>query len=398
MHGSSDHKIETSARDFENDFTMILLGLYPKITARKGFAGRRKLHQAINEYFNRGDHKYGLGVLKARHDAAINNGGTVDDVARFEIGDLIGVLVNATPTFFWMLLTIYSDPTLLSEIRAEIHATMPPSPSSSSTTGHNGTRKHIIDITALTPTLTPLLHSTFRELLRHRTQSSSSRWLTQDTLLANRYLLKKGSALLIPGALIHLDPIWGPDRAAFNARRFLKKEPTASVSPSPLPSTSPSPSPSPATSNSEPQAESTAQKPHPGAYRAWGGGQTLCPGRFFATTEITAAVAMVVMRFEMAPLCTTGTGNGTGNDKGWGNGDAKANGAAKAKGKGDGQGEGKGDNNGEGGKSKGEWVFPKVGGNRVVSSIHPPNRDVRVRVWEREGWKGDGGWGFRFAC
>ena len=100
----------------------------------------------------------------------------------------------------------------------------------------------------------------------------------------------------------------------------------------------------------------------------------------------------------MAPLCTTGTGNGTGNDKGWGNGDAKANGAAKAKGKGDGQGEGKGDNNGEGGKSKGEWVFPKVGGNRVVSSIHPPNRDVRVRVWEREGWKGDGGWGFRFAC
>ena len=308
------------ARDFEKDFTMILLGLYPQYTARKGFAGRRKLHQAINEYFNRGDHKHALGVLKVRYDALINNGGTTDDVARFEIGDLIGVLVNATPSFFWMLLSIYSDPALLSEIRTEISATM--------TTSSTKRKKHTLDITAVTPTATPLLHSTYRELLRHRTQSSSSRRLTQDTLLLNRYLLKKGSILLIPGALIHTDPIWGPDATSFNARRFLpKKDPTANQAPS----------------------ENPASKMHPGAYRAWGGGQTLCPGRFFATAEITSAVAMVVMRFEMVPV-----------------------------------------------KGDGAWVFPKVGGNRVVSSIHPPSEDVRVRIREREGWRGDE-WGFGFA-
>lgn len=44
----------------------------------------------------------------------------------------------------------------------------------------------------------------------------------------------------------------------------------------------------------------------------------------------------------------------------------------------------------------GRWVFPKVDGNRVASSIHPPGRDVRVRVWEREGWRGEE-WGFGFA-
>ena len=322
---------------------MILLGLYPKFTARKGFAGRRKLHQAINEYFNRGDHKYALGVLKARYDALINNGGTTDDVARFEIGDLIGVLVNATPSFFWMLLSIYSDPALLSEIRTEISATMTTTQSSS--TNHTKRKKHTIDITALTPTNTPLLHSTYRELLRHRTQSSSSRCLTQDTLLANRYLLKKDSILLIPGALIHTDPIWGPDRTSFNARRFLKKDPTASPSPSSPNSNTESESQRRDQAHSEP----SASKIHPGAYRAWGGGQTLCPGRFFATAEITSAVAMVVMRFEMVPV-----------------------------------------------KGNGEWVFPKVGGNRVVSSIHPPSEDVRVRVREREEWKGDE-WGFGFA-
>lgn len=325
---------------------MILLGLFPKYTARKGYAGRRKLHKAIHEYLDRGDHKYALGVLKARYDALINNGGTIDDVARFEIGDLVGVLTNATPTFFWMLLTIYSDPALLQDIRAEISTTI--------TTDHSTSkRKHTLDITALTPTATPLLHSTYRELLRHRTQSSTSRWITQDTLLANRYLLKKDSVLLIPGALIHADPVWGPDRAAFNPRRFLPLPSASSLSnpqdqhPSPTSTTTTSPS----------------SKIHPGANRAWGGGQTLCPGRFFATTVITSAVAMVLMRFDIAPVPSVLV-------------DRNAN--AKAE------------------KKKAEWVFPSVGGNRLASSIHPPKGDVRVRVCERGGTRGDE-WGFGFG-
>lgn len=59
-------------------------------------------------------------MLKARHDAVMNNGETTHDIARFEIGDPVGVLVNAMPTFFWMLLTIYSDRALLEEIRAVV--------------------------------------------------------------------------------------------------------------------------------------------------------------------------------------------------------------------------------------------------------------------------------------
>lgn len=327
---------------------MIILGLYPKYTARKGFAGRRKLHKAINEYFDRGDHKYGLGVLKVRHDAVINNGGTTDDVARFEIGDLIGVLVNATPTFFWMLLTIYSDPSLLQEIRTEIAAVMTTTtiiePSSSSMGCEK--RKHEIDI-SLIESKCPLLLSAYRELLRLRTQSSSSRWIVKDTLIADQYLLKKDSVLMVPGALIHADPIWGPDRGEYNPRRFLKNNPTISASTSTSTSTA-----FPSTTSTKKSDQDKSAKVHPGAYRAWGGGQTLCPGRFFATTEITAAVAMVVARFEIEPVDANG------------------------------------------GRVK--WRFPKVDGNRVASSVHPPSEDVRVRVTEREEWRGDE-WGFRFA-
>lgn len=316
---------------------MIILGLYPKYTARKGFAGRRKLHQAINEYFNRGDHKNGLGVVKARHDAVISNGGTTDDVARFEIGDLVGVLVNATPTFFWMLLTIYSNPALLSEIRSEISTVMKTTTTTTKDGGNGKIKKHEIDITTLEPSC-PLLLSSYRELLRHRTQSSSSRWILHDTIIADTYLLKKDSVLMVPGALIHADPIWGPDRNEYNPRRFLK------------PSFPPSSSTSSSSSSSSSAKNNAQAKVHPGAYRAWGGGQTLCPGRFFATTEITSAVAMVVMRFEIEPAVDGRRG----------------------------------------------WVFPKVDGNRVASSIYPPSEDVRVRIREREGYRGCE-WGFGFA-
>lgn len=52
--------------------------------------------------------------------------------------------------------------------------------------------------------------------------------------------------------------------------------------------------------------------------------------------------------------------------------------------------------NAKGEKKKGGWVFPSVGGNRLVSSIHPPREDVRVRVCEREESRGDE-WEFGFA-
>jgi len=285
--------------------TKILVGVAPQFLAPKGFKARQRITNAIKAYFARGDDKDALGVLNVRRDVGKKYGASIDEISRFEMGDAIGVLVNAIPTLFWTLVHVYSDPTLLEEIRSEVSAFM--------TTEAADPPTHILDITTLQDAC-PLLVSTYREVLRTRTQASTSRWVTEDTLLNNQYLLKKDSVLLIPGALIHADPIWGPDARTFNPRRFLGKSDVKA-----------------------------------GANRTWGGGQTLCPGRFFATMEITCSVAMMVARFDVVPV-----GNG------------------------------------------GKWVVPERDGNNIASSIHPPKGDVRVRVGEREGFGGQR-WAFRFA-
>ncbi|MCJ1454876.1 hypothetical protein MMC28_005229 [Mycoblastus sanguinarius] len=124
--------------------------------------------------------------------------------------------------------------------------------------------------------------------------------------------LKKDSAVMMLGAVQHADAsLWGPNVNEFNPRRFVKRD-----------------------------LKKGEAKLNPGAFRASGSGQTLCPGRFFATTEITSSLAMFVMRFDFVP---------------------------------------------EGGK----WVIPETAGNRVASSIHPPEEDVRVRITTRKECVGD---------
>lgn len=286
---------------------MILIGVWPRILASKGWKARQRITKAVNEYFARGDDRDGLGVLTARRDVGKKYGASIDEISRFEVGDVIGVLVNATPTLFWTLIQIYSDKSLLRDIRSEISDFMTTESSS------DGPNRHVLDITTLQDAC-PLLVSTYREILRTRTRASSSRWVTEDTILADRYLLKKDSALLIPGALIHADPVWGPDAKEFNPKRFMGKSDVKA-----------------------------------GANRTWGGGQTLCPGRFFATTEITSSVAMMVARFDLQPV----------------------------------------------GK-EGRLVVPEPNTSSVASSIHPPKKDIKVRITERAEFKGDR-WEFKFA-
>ena len=286
---------------------MILIGVLPRFLASKGWKARQKIVKSINAYFARGDDKHGLGVLTTRRDVGKKYGATADEISRFELGDAIGVLVNATPTLFWTLIQIYSDSALLEEIRAEISEFMITESFS------DAPSRHVLDITKLQEAC-PLLVSTYRETLRTRTRASTSRWVTEDTILADQYLLKKDSALLIPGALIHADPVWGLDAKQFNARRFMGKSDIKA-----------------------------------GANRTWGGGQTLCPGRFFATTEITSSVAMMVARFDLQPAEDGGT-----------------------------------------------LAVPKPNTSSVAASIHPPKKDVRVTVTERAQYRSHQ-WAFKFA-
>jgi cytochrome P450 len=94
--------------------------------------------------------------------------------------------------------------------------------------------------------------------------------VTADTVLAGQHFLKKDSILLISGGIMHqLKNVWGDDVDEFNPKRF-----------------------------SEPMRSKDL---YPAAFRAFGGGSTLCPGRHFAANEILVFVALIILQFDFQP-------------------------------------------------------------------------------------------------
>lgn len=87
-------------------------------------------------------------------------------------------------------------------------------------------------------------------------------------MLDDRILLIKGATVLISSGIIHADKeTWGPDVAVFDPRRFMPDR----------------------------------KKAPPAAFRGFGGGSLMCPGRHFAATEVMVFVATMVAGFEVVP-------------------------------------------------------------------------------------------------
>jgi cytochrome P450 len=250
-------------------------------------------------------------LIKNRYGLNAGKGLSVEDNARFEIGGGIAMLVNTAPPVFWMLVLVYSNPELLDDIRKEVASIM------TTSLGDSGNVVRNLDISSVKSSC-PLLASTYQEILRFRSMGASVRLVMEDTLLDGRWLLKKDNLIQMPSRVIHADgAIWGTDVADFNPRRFLKEE-------------------KPKTPN--------GKRPSPIAFRAFGGGATLCPGRHFATNEILTIVTMFVMRFDMKPVT-------------------------------------------------GDWSLPTTHNTNIVSTMMEPDTDIEVEITLREGFE-DGSWAF----
>lgn len=185
------------------------------------------------------------------------------DIARFEVGNTIALLTNTAPAAFWMVYHLYSDPIVLEDCRQELAKIV------STTTGIGGTTKvHTLDMSHLKASC-PILLSTLQEVLRFHTVGISIRMVMEDHMLDNKYFLKKGNTVMIPGPVQHTNTSsWGPNVDEFDHARFLPKN----------------------------------KRHNPVAFRGFGGGSTLCPGRHFASTEILAFAAMLILRFDITPV------------------------------------------------------------------------------------------------
>ena len=235
-------------------------------------------------------------MIQARYSAATkypwNQG-------RLEVSTLLGILVNTIPSSFYMLVQIYSDPALLQDIRDELEAT--------SVLDVLGETKRSLCIITMREKC-QLLHSTFQELLGLHAQGAGARFVREDTLIDGQYLLKKGMVIQMPMAVMHSDPsIWGPHAQEFQPRRFLKQ-------------------------NGGGNASKTALT----AYRLFGGGASMCPGRHFATLEILALTAYMILRFDIVP-------------------------------------------------SHGEWRIPEPEQESLATNVFPPKKDLQVRIIPRQG-------------
>jgi cytochrome P450 len=257
-----DPRNEKAWFELESGILTLLLDLFPTILARKSLKKCRALIAEFDRYFNDKRHLDGslLIQLREKHNAAF--GLDNNESAHVEIGQVTGAIVNTVPTAFWLVWQVLADPAVSKDCREEIDQLV--------TTGADGT--NTIDLADVMTTC-PILVSTWQEVLRFHGISIAARVIKEDTLVDNQYLLKKGGLLMMPNAVIHSDPtLWGPTVGQFNHRRFLK-------------------------------GAKTADCRYPAAaFRGFGGGHVLCPGRHFASTEVLALLALLLVRFDVQPV------------------------------------------------------------------------------------------------
>ena len=113
----------------------------------------------------------------------------------------------------------------------------------------------------------PRLNGVWDETVRLSAYSSSVRYVTEDTIIGGK-ILRKGNRVMIPNRQLHFDEnVFGDRVREFNSTRFIENDALI----------------------------------RSGSWRPFGGGATMCPGRFIAKHSTIAFVAMMLQRFDVEP-------------------------------------------------------------------------------------------------
>ncbi|KAI0806444.1 cytochrome P450 [Xylaria sp. FL0064] len=255
-----DPAMEEAWYIFEPGMMTFVLNLFPRLFARKSFKAREYMVKVWEQYFDDRSYEQGSELIKAR--VKINEDFQIPlrETARIEIGGSQAILTNTLPDTFWVAYHIFSDPVVLEDIREELSKGIYTDESGSPT----------IDLSHVKSSC-PILLSTFKETMRVHSSSTATRITMEDYQLDNKYLLKKGSTIMMPSTVQHTNPaVWGDKVDQFVHKRFVRRP--------------------------------GVKGPNPIAFRGFGGGTTLCPGRHFASTEILMFSALLVLRFDIHPV------------------------------------------------------------------------------------------------
>ena len=222
------------------------------MTSFGGYTAREKITSAFCKYHSDGIPVDASDLVREWADVSSRYGLNTDALARLDVGLAQALVLNTVPGSVWMLFHIFSSRTLLDQIRSEVQPLV---------------RDGIIDPNKIRRSC-PALNSTWHEVLRFTSYLPQGRTVLEDTMLEDRFLLTKGATVVVPQGIIHAEEdVWGPDATLFDPYRFLPDR----------------------------------RKVPSGAFKGFGGGSFMCPGRHFASTEVLAFVATLVTGFEIVP-------------------------------------------------------------------------------------------------
>ncbi|KAI1028496.1 hypothetical protein LB503_002588 [Fusarium chuoi] len=267
---SLDPSLNSTFWAWEANIKVLLLGVPWFLSPKKHSTAqrtRKELVDAFLKYLDDDGLDTACSFIKELSGLGIRRGLSNENNARALLGSILAIVGNTIPTTFWLLISIFSRPDLLKEIRSELEATLGGSSPKTISLGYTTIREKC-----------PVFMSTYDEVLRMTSGIATVRYTNEDTLIQDRWLLKKGAQVQMPTAFIHADPTtWGADADVFDHTRFLK-------------------------TNVLTKEQETRRA---AAFRPFGGGNTLCPGRHFASYEVLTFAGSVLLGFDMASTTKT---------------------------------------------------------------------------------------------
>lgn len=285
----------------------IMLDILPQnLFFKAAIKSRETLVNAFGQYYTAGSYKQGSAYIQAFTTHCIAHQVVPSDIPRMLLGTVFNNVANTVPSAFWVVYRIFSDPEVLVQCRHEVSQCV------QYMDGSDGTMVATIDL-SLVLSACPILLSTYHEVFRYHGMANSVRVVSEDHVLDGKYLLKKGGLVMMSARTQHSNPaVWGEDVRQFNHMRFVKQAG---------------------------KHERTAN--NPAAFRGFGGGVTLCPGRHFATSEILLLATLLLLRFEVQPVDEIGS------------------------------------------LGKKEWVLPLTEKSSQAEAMEQPDEDIRIQLVPR---------------
>ncbi|KAF7876406.1 hypothetical protein EAF04_001498 [Stromatinia cepivora] len=224
---------------------------YPKILSGPMLANKSKMQAAMERYFNlpAGKRDCAAYLILELEKEMLRLGISKSDRGIFFFQIYWSINGNTRKAPFWMLSYILYQPDLIETIRRETKPAF----------SEKG-----LDVAYLS-NFCPTLNSLWDETVRITASAASVRFLTKDIEIGNK-VLRKGNRIMMPQRQLHFDVnTFGADAMEFDPERFTKNP---------------------------------GLRRHP-SLRPFGGGTSLCPGRFLAQQTTLAFIAMALNRFDI---------------------------------------------------------------------------------------------------